>query len=190
MSDDVKEENLLEIDLALVDDFCMSSARERSITRDLAERLVFAQLSEITSSNVFDYYSRLSVIDHAYNSALMYGSIFDEQDNQLDDRQLKVIDFISRIGVKTNLKKDTLRNFLERIAAHLAELKAREMIDKALTYDELAEYFFTSSGYFFDICKLNNIDLSPDNPIFILNSAIDRALDLCRKDAAGEVENV
>ena len=92
-----KEENGLIINTDDVDSFCLSSAMELSITRDVAERLVFAQMSEITYENVSEYYARLSTLDYAYKTQLMTGTIFDRDGDQLDDRELNVLDFISSV---------------------------------------------------------------------------------------------
>ena len=161
---EIKEENLLEIDTSIINQFCLSSARELSITRDIAERLVFAQLSEITASNVAEYYARLSVLDYAYNSFILTGKIFDENDNEVDDRDLTIVDFISRIGIKTNLKHDTLRNFLDRIVSHLDQLKDRKIIAYTYSYQELFDFYSDTLENFDIECDTKNIMLSPIEP--------------------------
>jgi len=178
-----KEENGLIINTDNVDSFCLSSARELSITRDVAERLVFAQMSEITYENVSEYYARLSTLDYAYKTQLMTGTIFDRDGDQLDDRELNVLDFISRIGITTNLLKDTLRNFLDRAVARLDELHEREIISYTYSYDHLLEFFTNSQNYFLsisDLYQIGRVDSTISAPGLI------RAIDLCFTGAAME----
>lgn len=158
MSDQVHDINLLQINTDDCDSFCLSSPRELSITRDVGERLVFAQMSEISYENVSEYYARLHLIDHVYpNSSVTWGLIFDDKGNEIDSRQLKVLDFITRIGITTNLKKDTLRNFLDRIVAHLDELKERDLLGSSKTYDELLTIYDNCVDHFKMICDINDI---------------------------------
>ena len=156
--DNVQEINPLQISFDDCDTFCISSARELSITRDVAERLVFAQMSEISYENVAEYYARLSLLAQVYpSSSLLNGLIFDDKGEQIGIRRLKVLDFISRIGITTNLKKDTLRNFLDRILAHLIELKERKLIEVEYTYTALLAFYGAGVNYFLSICDLNQI---------------------------------
>ena len=175
-----KEENNLIINTDNVDSFCLSSARELSITRDVGERLVFAQMSEITYENVCEYYARLSTLDYAYKTQLMTGTIFDRDGNQLDDRELNVLDFISRIGITTNLK-DTLRNFLDRAVARLDELHEREIISYTYSYDHLLEFFTISQNYFLSICDLSQIGRVDET---MLEPGFIRAIELCEISAS------
>jgi len=154
---DYTEQNNLQIITDDCDNFCLSSPRELSITRDVAERLVFAQMSEISYDNVAEYYARLSTVAYAYRQDLMSGTIFDDDGNELYNREFKAIDFISRIGVKTNLVKDTLRNFLTRAADRLLELYERSIINYEYSYDDLLKYYQTQFDYFLCICDLNQI---------------------------------
>ena len=176
------EQNLLQINTDDCDSFVMSSAREKSITRDVAERLVFAQMSEITYSNVAEYYARLSLLSRVYpSSPLLTGIIFDDSGEELGDRELKVLDFISRIGITTNLKKDTLRNFLDRTLAHLNELYSRELISISYDYEMLLDLYNYGVDYFLSICDLNQIgrvDFTISSPGLI------RALDLSQISAS------
>jgi hypothetical protein len=123
---------------------------------------------------------------------LLTGTIFDHDGNQLDDRELKVIDFISRIGIKTNLVKDTLRNFLTRAADRLLELNERSIINYEYSYDDLLNYYENNIDYFLSICDLNQIG-RVDNTI--LAPGFVRALDLAQISASitavdGENKNV
>lgn len=155
---EIVETNPLQINTSEVDQFCLSSARELSITRDVAERLVFAQMSEISYENVAEYYARLSLLAQVYpSSPLLNGLIFDDKGEQTGIRKLQVLDFISRIGITTNLKKDTLRNFLDRILAHLIELKERELIDVEYNYTALLAIYDAGVNYFLSVCDLNQI---------------------------------
>ena len=176
-----KEENNLIINTDNVDSFCLSSARELSITRDVGERLVFAQMSEITYENVCEYYALLSTLDYAYKTQLMTGTIFDRDGNQLDDRELNVLDFISRIGITTNLLKDTLRNFLDRAVARLDELHEREIISYTYSYDHLLEFFTISQNYFLSICDLSQIGRVDET---MLEPGFIRAIELCEISAS------
>ena len=182
---DYAEQNGLIINTDGIDSFCLSSARELSITRDVGERLVFAQMSEITYENVCEYYARLSTLDYAYKTQLMTGTIFDHDGNQLDDRELKVLDFISRIGITTNLLKDTLRNFLDRAVARLDELHEREIISYTYSYDHLLQFFTNLQNYFLSICDLNQIGRVDET---IHAPGLIRALDLSA--TAAEIESV
>ena len=176
-----KEENGLIINTDDVDSFCLSSARELSITRDVAERLVFAQMSEITYENVCEYYARLDVLDFAYHTSLLTGTMFDEEGNQLEDRQLKVIDFISRIGITTNLQKDTLRNFLDRAVARLDDLHQREIINYTYSYEYLLQRFYHAQNYFLEICDLNKLGRVDET---MLEPGFIRAIELCEISAS------
>ena len=178
-----KEENGLIINTDGVDSFCLSSARELSITRDVAERLVFAQMSEITYENVCEYYARLDVLDFAYRTSLLTGTMFDEEGNQLEDRQLKVIDFISRIGITTNLKKNTLRNFLDSAVARLDELHQREIISYTYSYEYLLERFYDAQKYFLLICDTNALGRVNET---MHAPGLIRAIELCATGAAYE----
>ena len=177
----IREINPLQINTEGCDTFCLSTARELSITRDVAERLVFAQMSEITGENVCEYYSRLSLLSKVYPaSPLLTGIIFDDNGNEVADRQLKVIDFISRVGITTNLAKDTLRNFLDRILAHLTELYSRSLIDISYDYEMLLDLYGYGVDYFLSICDLNQIG-RVDNTIHA--PGVVRALDLAQISA-------
>lgn len=176
--DNVQEINSLIINTVDCDSFCLSSARELSITRDVGERLVFAQMSEITYENVAEYYARLHVIDLVYpNSSVTWGLIFDDKGIEMVSRQLKVLDFITRIGIKTNLRKDTLRNFLDRIVAHLDKLVDRDLIKNSKTYAELLTIYDNSVDHFKMICDINDIG-RVDATISI--PGIIRAIDLAK----------
>jgi hypothetical protein len=173
-----KEETGLIINTEGVDSFCLSSARELSITRDVAERLVFAQMSEITSENVCDYYSRLSLLSKVYStSPLLTGIIFDDNGNDVTDHKLTVIDFISRVGITTNLAKDTLRNFLDRTLVHLTELYSRSLIDISYDYEMLLDLYGCGVDHFLSICDINQIG-RVDNAIHA--AGVVRALDLAQ----------
>ena len=176
--DNVQEINYLQISFDDCDTFCISSPRELSITRDVGERLVFAQMSEISYENVSEYYARLHLIDNVYpNSSVTWGLIFDDKGNEIDSRQLKVLDFITRIGITTNLKKDTLRNFLDRIVAHLDKLVERDLIKNSKTYDELLTIYDNCVDHFKMICDINDIG-RVDATISI--PGIIRAIDLAK----------
>jgi len=186
---DYTEQNNLQIITENCDSFCLSSARELSITRDVGERLVFAQMSEITYENVAEYYARLAVLDYAYRSSLLIGTIFDADGNQLDDRPLKVVDFITRIGLTTNLKKDTLRNFLDRAVARLHELEERSIVNYSYTYNELYDEYERARIYFLDTCDLTSIEYIYE--FIITPVGLARAMQVAENDAKdSEAKNV
>lgn len=158
MTPQIEEQNGLIIDTSGVDPFCLSTGRQLSITRDVAERLVFAQMSSITAENVAEYYARLNVLNDVYpTTSVLLGRIFNDAGDEIADRELKVLDFISRIGITTNLKHDTLRNFLDRIAAHLVQLKEHNIKASDYTYDDLYARYERGVEYFFQVSDLNHL---------------------------------
>lgn len=144
MSNIIEEENPLTIDLSACPPAITKNMAEKSITRDLGERLVFVQMKRITKGNVGEYFARLNLLAEVYDQfELLTSQIFSDATppEHVGNYGLLPTDFVSRIGIVTNLKHDTTRNFLDRIAEHLKQLEQKGVAANKLTYNDLLKIY-------------------------------------------------